>query len=348
MMRNRFARLSMAIGLLTVLVLLIAACAAAPTEAPAEEVAAAPTEAPAEEAAPTEAPEEEAAPTEAPEEEATAAPEEEATAAPEEEATAVPAEEDGDATAMTDEAAAGQYIALLTGGCGCHMNRDLGALAGGNSFAGGAVSAANITPDEATGIGSWSAEDIATTLRTGATPSGEQLHPAMPYMRFSALSTQEAMDIAAWLLSLDPVSNEVPERTLDEEPAPYTPAEAMAEAPTDPVSRGEQLVTLTACGGCHTPKNDDGSPIADMMLAGAQVQDEFAANITPDEETGIGSWSEEEIANFLRTGAYPDGSLVEGAMGQQITRRFSTLTEADAAAIAAYLKTIPAVENSAQ
>ena len=84
-----------------------------------------------------------------------------------------------------------------------------------------------------------------------------------------------------------------------------------------------------------------------MMLAGSPLRDEFAANITPDEETGIGSWTEEEIAHFLMTGMYPDGSKVEGAMAQQIERRFSKLTEGDSAAIAAFLKSIPAVVNAA-
>ncbi len=87
--------------------------------------------------------------------------------------------------------------------------------------------------------------------------------------------------------------------------------------------------------------------MADMLLAGAPLRDEFAYNLTPDEETGIGSWAEDEIAHFLMTGMYPDGSQVEGAMAQQIERRFSTLTEGDAAAIAAYLKSIPAVVNAA-
>ncbi|HRW10026.1 MAG TPA: c-type cytochrome, partial [Caldilineaceae bacterium] len=302
------------------------------TEEPVEEAAA--------EAEATEAPAEEAAA------EATEEPAEEAAA----EATAEPAEEGAAEAPMDDAVAMGGYLVTLSGGCGCHMNRDLGALAGGNEFEtpAGVVYAANITPDEATGIGSWTAEDIALALQTGAEPDGEQLHPVMPYMRFSALSDQEALAIGDYLLSLDPVANEVPEGELSEEPAAYTPAnEPPAEAPTDPVARGEQLVTVTNCGGCHTPKNEDGSAMADMLLAGAPLREEFAHNITPDEATGIGSWSEEEIATFLQTGTFPDGSQVEGAMAQQIERRFSTLTDADAAAIAAYLKSIPAVENAA-
>jgi hypothetical protein len=84
----------------------------------------------------------------------------------------------------------------------------------------------------------------------------------------------------------------------------------------------------------------------DMMLAGGPIQnDEISANITPDEETGIGAWTEQDIAHLLQTGMRPDGSMVEGAMAQQIERRFSTLNNEDALAIGAYLKSIPAVSN---
>jgi len=102
---------------------------------------------------------------------------------------------------------------------------------------------------------------------------------------------------------------------------------------------------ITQCGNCHTPKNEDGSANTDMRLAGGPLCEEIAANITPDEETGIGSWTEAEIGTFLRAGTKPSGDQVEGAMAQQIERRFSTLTEADALAIGTYLKSIPAVSN---
>jgi mono/diheme cytochrome c family protein len=168
----------------------------------------------------------------------------------------------------------------------------------------------------------------------------------MPYHRFSVLSDQEALDVAAYLLSLEPVTNEVPAREVTSDPEPFTPDPAPpAEPPTDPVARGEQLVTIANCGGCHTPRNEDGSPNMDLFMAGAPVEDEIAANITPDEATGIGAWSEEEIATLLRTGVEPDCSEVGGAMAQQIERRFSRLTEEDALAIAAFLKSIPAVSN---
>ncbi|MEZ4707618.1 MAG: c-type cytochrome [Caldilineaceae bacterium] len=341
---NKLAWMSTAFVICT---LILAACGSSASDdsnaaAPAAEATA--TEAPT--VAPTEAPTAEPTATAAPAAEATAteAPAEEAAAEP----TKAPAEEAAADTGAGD-VAAGEYVFTLSGGCGCHMNRDLGGLAGGNEFEGpyGKVYAPNITPDEDTGIGSWDADTIITAVRTGAAPD-EQLVTVMPYPRFALMSDKESMDLVAYLKSLDPLSNEVPEREVIEEAAPFTPPAAPpAEPPTDPVARGQQLVGLIDCGGCHTPKNEDGTPVEGMLLAGAPIRDEFAHNITPDVETGIGSWSEAEIASFLHTGTEPSGEQMEGAMAQQIERRFSKLTDADAAAIAAYLKSIPAVVNAA-
>ena len=141
-----------------------------------------------------------------------------------------------------------------------------------------------------------------------------------------------------WDLAGDPFAV-LPEAFTAAQPAP-------AEAPSDPEARGKYLVTLIGCGRCHTPKNEDGSPKADMFLAGGPFNDkEKVANITPDDETGIGKWTAEQIATFMHTGTRPDGKQIEGTMAQAIDRRFSKLTDEDAAAIAAFLKTIPAVKN---
>ncbi|MFN8488801.1 MAG: cytochrome c [Caldilineaceae bacterium] len=254
--------------------------------------------------------------------------------------------------AMQGDPKNGAYIVALDFGCGCHLNRDLGGLAGGNTFTvtEGFAYARNITPDKDTGIGNWTPEQIAKAITTGAAErDGKtiQLHPVMPYKALSVLSKQEALDVAAYLLAQKPIANQVKPRELKSDPASFTPAQAAPDTPpTDPVARGKQLVLLTNCNGCHTPKNKDGSPMTDMMLAGAPLRgSEVAANITPDEETGIGKWTEEQIADFMYTGKLPDGKQIEGAMAQQIQRRFSKLTEADAKAIAAFLKSIPAVKN---
>lgn len=273
--------------------------------------------------------------------EATPAAEEEG-AAPE----ATPAAEEEAAT--TGDAEAGGYLFTIARGCGCHFNRDLEALAGGNEFRvpGGEVYSRNITPDPDTGIGSLSEAEVAQLIHTGSL-GDYHLHPVMPYRNYSKLSDEDALNLAAYLFSLEPVANEVPPRELETEPEPFTPESAPpATSPTDPVERGEMLVALARCGQCHTPLNEDGTPNMDLFLAGSRInEDEVAWNITPDEETGIGSWSEEELANFLRTGQLADGSEIVGTMAMNIERYFSNLTEDDAAAIAAYLMSLPPIEN---
>ena len=261
-------------------------------------------------------------------------------------ATAAATEAPAEAAAMAGDPVAGAYVfSVVEGGCGCHFNKDLSAVAGGNKFEGpfGVVYAANITPDKDTGIGSYTEDQLVTVLRTGARPDGSQLAGVMPYRGLSIMADKDVHDLAAYLLAQPAVANKVEARALTAEPEPFTAAEpAPATAPSEPAARGKYLVTLIGCGRCHTPKNEAGSPKADMFLAGGPFNDkEKVANITPDEETGIGKWTEEQIATFMHTGTRPDGKQVEGTMAQAIDRRFSKLTDEDAAAIASTPATSP-------
>lgn len=114
------------------------------------------------------------------------------------------------------------------------------------------------------------------------------------------------------------------------------------------VERGDYLVnTIAGCGNCHTPHNDDGTLNQEMKLAGAYVITEpefeaYAKNITPDMETGIGSWSEDEIVHALRNGVRPDGQVLGPPMSFAFYRN---LSDTDAYAIAAYLKTVEPIRN---
>ena len=114
------------------------------------------------------------------------------------------------------------------------------------------------------------------------------------------------------------------------------------------VARGDYLVnSIVACGNCHTPRGDDHLPIPDMHLAGAfQVERaEFTAyspNLTPDHETGIGAWSDEEIIKAIREGVRPDGTIIGPPMPIRVYRDMS---DNDVRAIVAYLRTVPAVRN---
>mgnify|MGYP000061892582 CR=1 FL=1 len=115
-----------------------------------------------------------------------------------------------------------------------------------------------------------------------------------------------------------------------------------------PEERGAYLVkTVAACGNCHTPRGPDGAPLAGKALAGGVVIElpvftAVGANITPDVETGIGGWSDEEIATAIREGKRPDGTLIGPPMPFNFYRHIS---DRDVHAIVAYLRTVPAVAN---
>jgi mono/diheme cytochrome c family protein len=113
------------------------------------------------------------------------------------------------------------------------------------------------------------------------------------------------------------------------------------------LDRGRYLVeTVAACGNCHTPKGPNG-PLPGKKLAGGDVikHEDFTAavpNITPDPETGLGNWTDQQILAALREGSRPDGSLIGPAMPFQSYR---DLADEDVKAIIAYLRTVPAVYN---
>lgn len=115
------------------------------------------------------------------------------------------------------------------------------------------------------------------------------------------------------------------------------------------IQRGKYLVTVSGCSDCHTPGTFLGKPDMARYLGGSDVGFSipglgvFAGrNLTPDNETGIGNWTSEEIVTALQTGKRPDGRVLAPIMPY---RDFANLTASDAQAIAAFLKSIPPVSN---
>ena len=127
--------------------------------------------------------------------------------------------------------------------------------------------------------------------------------------------------------------------------APLTPALADDAA----VARGKYLVTIGSCQDCHTPGHFFGKPDMARVLGGSEVGFEipglgtfYGPNLTPDKDTGLGSWTDAQVIAALQTGVRPDGRVLAPIMPW---RALAVLTKPDAAAVVAYLRSLPPVSN---
>jgi mono/diheme cytochrome c family protein len=260
-----------------------------------------------------------------------------------------------------DAVARGEYIFNVAGCLGCHTVPKTGQrLAGGRALKTpfGTFYSPNITPDRETGIGGWTDEDFIRALREGKAPDGSSYFPVFPYTSFTHLTDQDIRDLKAYIDAQPAVS----QRNKPHEVSPpfgwrfLLPAwQAMfldkGGLPDEPGrdeqwKRGQYLVRAAGhCGECHTPRNFLGAVDNGRMLAGSPNGPEGKAvpNITPDPDKGIGKWSQGEVAFLLEIGMAPDGDFVGGGMNEVVENSTSKLTAEDRAAIAAYLRTVPAV-----
>jgi len=126
-------------------------------------------------------------------------------------------------------------------------------------------------------------------------------------------------------------------------------AQAGAAKDSPQLARGKYLMeSVVACGNCHTPRDEKGLLVAGRTLAGGMVFDEppfkaYASNLTPDRETGIGKWTDAQIVRAIREGVRPDGRVIGPPMPIGFYRH---LSDADAAAIVAYLRAQAPVKNA--
>jgi mono/diheme cytochrome c family protein len=222
------------------------------------------------------------------------------------------------------------------------------------------VYSTNITPDRETGIGTWTDDQIITATRLGRRPNGERLVPVHPYPVFNGMAEADLRALVAYLRSVPPVNRRnTPRRLVPLFETVLLPAwlaafavreTPPATAPAAGVPRGEYLVrAVSHCGECHTPRGVTQAVDNSRFLGGNQTHPEGKMpNITPDKQTGIGEWSEEDIAEFIGTGNKPDGDVAGDLMAEVIqgtSAGYKDLTKADRLAIAKYIKSIPAVQN---
>ena len=253
-----------------------------------------------------------------------------------------------------DAVVRGEYIARAADCAGCHAEN----YAGGIKFAlpMGTVISTNITPSKTHGIGQYTLQQFSDALRKGESPS-HQLYPAMPYPSYSRMGDTDIQDLYAYMQTIEAVDTVPKEKTkmnfpfnmrilmkgynLINIPKWETPSNL-----TDSQKRGKYLVdNLGHCGDCHTPRTSTMGYDTSHYLAGAPIQGVFAPNITPDLETGIGRWSKQDIANFLKTGVFQHHALAGGEMGKVVAYSTRYLTDNDLMAMADYLKSVPAVKS---
>lgn len=260
--------------------------------------------------------------------------------------------------------ARGEYIVKNVSVCGhCHAadpRRDVdGPLSGGMAFSNwrlGTVYAANLTPDAETGLGSWSLAEIVRAIRNGNDRRGHLLAPVMPYEWLAGMSDQDALAVASYLKSLPPVRTPLKNRpnfvfrmakVLFLHPARTEGGIAPPRGPT--AEYGRYLADhVGLCADCHTPRGGlQQAPDRDRLYAGdATPVKGFPANpsnLTPDAETGIGRWSEDDFLRTLRTGINPQGDTLHPFMPWREYRR---MTDDDLRAIYRYLRTLPPAQNA--
>ena len=258
----------------------------------------------------------------------------------------------------------GGYLARAANCVSCHTDKK----AKGAPFSGGrglntpfgTYYSPNITPDPETGIGKWTDGDFLRALGRGLSPKGEHYFPVFPYTTFTRLRGDDALAIKAYLFSLKPVRRK--NRPHDVWPPfgwrwtiglwkwLYFQERFFKSDPNqdEAWNRGAYLVTALAhCGECHTPRNLAGALDRKMWMAGTEDGPEGDAvpNITSDLETGIGDWSADQIAFFLKSGTRPDYETAQGLMAEAIEDGLGHLSDADREAIAQYIKSLPPIRN---
>jgi mono/diheme cytochrome c family protein len=250
----------------------------------------------------------------------------------------------------------GRYLTIVGDCAACHT------LPGsGHKFSGGRpletpfgeLVPPNITPDPETGIGAWTDDEFVNALTKGTGRNGTHLYPAMPYTYMTKTTRDDALAIRAYFNTIPAVRNPVQPNQLR---FPFNIRASLAEwnalyfkpGPFRPVAgksaewnRGAYLAEgLAHCGLCHTPKNELGADRIDLNLQGYALQGWFAPNITNDLRRGLGGWSIDDIAEYLKSG-HNRTSAASGLMSEVVSISTSRMTDADLRAIAVYLKDQP-------
>ena len=260
----------------------------------------------------------------------------------------------------SDALARGRYLAEAADCEACHTAEHGERFAGGRPFDTdfGTLYSPNITPDKETGIGDWSDADFVRAVHEGIAKDGTRLYPAFPYAAYTYMPEEDVLAIKAYLFSQPAVKSKAPENTLG---WPYNQRGLMAiwgmfynpkerfqpvadKSPT--WNRGAYLVEgLGHCGDCHTPRTMLQALDNRKKFAGGMAEGWRAYNLSSDKESGIGTWSAEDLQTYLKTGHSQNKGSAFGPMAQAVHLSFQKLTATDVSAIVEYVRSVPPVST---
>jgi mono/diheme cytochrome c family protein len=255
----------------------------------------------------------------------------------------------------------GEYLTRAADCMVCHTAKDGTPFAGGRAFVlpFGTIYSTNITPDTETGIGNYSDANFLDAVHKGIGRGNTKLYPAMPYASYTYMSDADALAIKAYLFSLKPVQAPNPKNTLA---FPFNQRSLMSvwSAFFNPDKRFEPHVDRSAewnrgaylveamghCGECHTPRNLFFA-LNNRQKFGGTVQAGWRAyNITANRSSGVGAWSDADLAHYLSMGHADGRGTASGPMGEAVDESLSHLKPSDVTAMVTYLRSVPGVVSS--
>lgn len=276
--------------------------------------------------------------------------------------------------ATPERIARGEYLANCVTVCmDCHSTRDWNKFSGplvegtlgkgGETFDQkfgfpGSFYSRNITP---AGISDWTDGELLRVITCGVNKKGKAIFPVMPHPNYGKMDKEDILSIIAYLRTLKPIQNEVPESKPDFpmnfiiNTIPVKAKFSKKPSEDNTLAYGEYLFNAAACSECHT-QNDKGKKIAGMELAGGfnfplpSGGVVSSANITPDKETGIGNWTEEAFIKRFKMYAdsgYVAHDVAKGTFNSVMPwTMYGKMKESDLKAIFTFLKTQKPIKNS--
>jgi mono/diheme cytochrome c family protein len=261
-----------------------------------------------------------------------------------------------DTTTNAPQVRLGQYLVRVGDCASCHTKQGGPFLAGGfglnTPF--GVIYSTNLTSDRNTGVGDLTSDQFYAALHDGVGPHGGAIYPAMPYPYTTHVTRADSDAILAFLKTVPPVNATRPANGLSFpfnirflvngwnllffDKGEFKPDTSKSTE----WNRGAYLVTgLGHCGACHTPKNALAGDRTSQPLHGGTLDNWVAPDLTANARTGLGSWSIDDVVEYLKTGRNAHANA-GGSMAEVVSFSTSLLTDADLHAIAVYLKEQPA------